>query len=212
MSSFARAHRLHFGLLIGAWIVVVLVGFTLLTDYQNRPGAAGEPPAQWPNATQLEAGTDRATLVLFAHPHCACTRASLGELARILRYVGPKVRTHVVMLQPPEQSEEWTQSALWHQAHQLPDVQVTVDRGGDEAARFGAMTSGWTVLYDQDGRLRFRGGITGARAHEGDNAGRQAILHLLSEQAPARSETFVFGCPLNDDASYCTTESCPDHS
>lgn len=212
MLALALSHRLRIGLLVGGWIAIVLVGFTLLTDFQNRPGAAGEPPAQWPAGTVLEQGSEQATLVLFAHPHCSCTRASLGELARILRYAGPKVRTHIVMLQPDGRSEGWVQDVLWRQARALPDVDVTLDPSGVEAARFGALTSGWVVLYDADGRLLFRGGITGSRGHEGDNAGRQAILHLLGEQAPARSETFVFGCPLNDDASYCTQESCPEHS
>ena len=37
--------------------------------------------------------------------------------------------------------------------------------------RFGAETSGQTLLYDRDGRLLFSGGTTGSRGHDGDNAG-----------------------------------------
>jgi hypothetical protein len=47
--------------------------------------------------------------------------------------------------------------------------------GGREAALCKATTSGETVVYDAAGKLRFHGGITGARGHIGDNAGCSAI-------------------------------------
>jgi hypothetical protein len=50
-------------------------------------------------------------------------------------------------------------------------------------------------LYDQSGHLQFSGGITGSRAHQGDNAGRQSLLALLSGRN-ARTATNVYGCPL----------------
>ena len=58
------------------------------------------------------------------------------------------------------------------------------------------MTSGQTLLYDEDGRLAFSGGITGARAHAGDNLGRQSLVALLNREPAKRSATNVFGCPL----------------
>ena len=70
---------------------------------------------------------------------------------------------------------------------------------GREAARFGAATSGQTFLYDARGGLLFSGGITGARAHAGDNAGRSAVVTLLNGTGgPAAPRTSVFGCPLFD--------------
>jgi hypothetical protein len=58
------------------------------------------------------------------------------------------------------------------------------------------MTSGQTVLYDNEGALLFSGGITGARGHAGDNAGRTSLVELLNRGAAGRSRTSVFGCPL----------------
>ena len=52
------------------------------------------------------------------------------------------------------------------------------------------------MFYDARGALLFSGGITGARGHAGDNAGRRAIVALLN-RSPARSRaTNVFGCSL----------------
>ena len=70
------------------------------------------------------------------------------------------------------------------------------DDNGVEAARFGAVTSGQTVLYDEDGALLFTGGITGARGHSGDNAGRASVVALFESRTGRTSWTSVFGCGL----------------
>ena len=48
----------------------------------SRPGGDPEAPARWPEASALVRNADGPTLVLFAHPKCPCTDASLAELAR----------------------------------------------------------------------------------------------------------------------------------
>jgi len=53
-----------------------------------------------------------------------------------------------------------------------------------------------TVVYDPSGRLLFRGGITSARGHAGDNAGRSAIVAAVEANDPARMATPTFGCEL----------------
>ncbi len=75
-------------------------------------------------------------------------------------------------------------------------MSVVRDDDGVEARSFGAATSGQTFLYDKRGALLFSGGITGARAHQGDNAGRQSVVALLNSGPRAHSATSVFGCPL----------------
>ena len=73
---------------------------------------------------------------------------------------------------------------------------VVRDDEGLEAERFGASTSGQTVVYDSEGELLFTGGITGARGHAGDNLGRESVLELLNRGKAERSWTSVFGCRL----------------
>jgi hypothetical protein len=70
-----------------------------------------------------------------------------------------------------------------------------LDTNAKEAQRFGARTSGEVALYDDAGRLAFRGGITAARGHEGDSTGRDAILRWLNH-LPADKCSPTFGCPL----------------
>ena len=59
-----------------------------------------------------------------------------------------------------------------------------------------ALTSGSCFLYDAHGKLLFSGGITSARGHEGDNAGRDAIVKLVHGRPAPQQQTDVFGCAL----------------
>ncbi|MEZ5973957.1 MAG: hypothetical protein R3E96_03675 [Planctomycetota bacterium] len=74
------------------------------------------------------------------------------------------------------------------------------------AARFGAHTSGAVVLYSEEGRLQFQGGVTAARAHEGDNLGRESLLSLYGGSGQVVAHTPVFGCPLQGGSCECCRE------
>jgi len=99
-------------------------------------------------------------------------------------------------VKPAGLPEDWEQTDLWRRAAVIPGVDLTRDDDGAEARRFGAATSGQTVVYDGDGHLLFSGGITAARGHEGDNAGRSAIVSLLASRGAEPTSTPVFGCSL----------------
>ena len=71
---------------------------------------------------------------------------------------------------------------------------VIRDEGGAEALRFRAAASGLVLLYDGQGRLRFAGGITSSRGHEGDSFGRRRILAVLAGASADREDAPVFGC------------------
>jgi hypothetical protein len=133
---------------------------------------------------------------MLVHPHCSCTRASISELAVLMAQARMRPKTYVLFMKPPGFAKDWEKSSLWHSAAAIPQVTVVSDDQGLEASRFGAATSGQTMLYSADGHLLFSGGITGSRGHAGDNAGRAAILTLLHREAFAQASSFVFGCPL----------------
>jgi hypothetical protein len=178
------------------WLLCALGGLWVIWSYDNTPGVAADSPRRWPRDTRLVLASDRPTLVFLAHPQCSCTRASLGELAEALARASQRPKTYVVFLKPSAFADGWEKTGLWETASALPDTSVVRDDDGREATRFGAATSGQTMLYDASGALRFSGGITGARAHAGDNDGRKALVALLNEVKPARSRTTVFGCSL----------------
>ena len=107
-----------------------------------------------------------------------------------------RVTTYVVFYRPLEAEAGWEQTDLWRSAAAIPRVQVTRDDNGADATVFDAATSGQALLYDAGGRLIFSGGVTGARGHSGDNAGRRALTALLNGDRSSLSRTPVFGCLL----------------
>jgi hypothetical protein len=107
-----------------------------------------------------------------------------------------RIQAYVVFLKPAATTENWEKTDLWRTASAIPGVNVLTDTAGIETRRFGAETSGQTVVYDTNGRLRFHGGITLARGHAGDNPGRSAIEELVTGVDFHEAKTPVFGCAL----------------
>ena len=182
------------GLLL--WTIGVGVGLTQLWAYENGPGIAAVAPDGWPAASRLPRPEGRAALVVLLHPQCSCSQATIAELARLHARVGTALDTYVLVFSPASADAGWVQSSLWKKAAAIDGVLVIADPDGAEARRFGSVTSGQTLLYDRGGRLRFSGGITGSRGHEGDNAGRSAIERLVTDERAEHASTFVFGCSL----------------
>lgn len=186
---------------VSIWGLAVGSGFVLLTTYQNAPGTPAQAPATWPADSQIEPASQQATLLVFVHPHCPCTDATMEELARLMRHVQGRVRTRAVFLQPESFGADWARTSLWRRAESIAGVVPRRDRAGRETDRFGVATSGQVLLYGADGALRFQGGITAGRGHEGDNAGRAALRALLTGNRPAKNQTFVFGCSMHEDGT-----------
>jgi hypothetical protein len=178
------------------WLLMICAGIGLLWSYESSPGAAAAVLEQWPADSPIRRAADRATLVMLAHPRCPCTRASLSELARLMARAQGRVTAYVLFVKPADFPDGWEQTDLLASAEAIPGVTVVRDDEGVEAARFRAATSGQIMLYDAAGKLLFSGGLTSARGHEGDNAGRAAVVALLTAGGEAGGETPVFGCPL----------------
>jgi hypothetical protein len=189
------------------WIASVAFGLRALFHYENAPGRVGTLSQAWPGA-QIARATDRPTLVMVVHPHCPCTTASVGELARVMARLQGRVAAYVVVVKPREAGRDWEDTDLRRSAEAIPGVKVVFDLDGVEARRFGAETSGHTQLFGADGRLLFSGGITASRGHAGDNAGESAIVALVNNQPPVRTQTLVFGCSLANRGETKPTALC----
>lgn len=194
----ARGKAWRTAALVALWLGAVGAGMLLLLVYSTRPCDAGAPAPRWPAGSRLPSPGRGAILVLAVHPRCACSRASVEELARIVARCGERLAVRVLMFKPAGESDDWARTDLWRSVAAIPGVDLRIDEGGAEARRFGAATSGQALLYDASGRLVFSGGITWARGHSGDNAGRDAIVGWVEQGTALRRSTFVFGCSLHD--------------
>ena len=178
------------------WLLLVVTGMAVVLRHAYTPGVSAGKSATWPPDSKISLDANRLTLVMFAHPHCPCTRATLGELNQLMSDRPGTIAAQVWFIKPDGMADDWTATDLWRQAAAIPGVAVHEDISGVEAKRFHAGTSGETLLYDKNGRLLFGGGITLARGHSGDNPGRDALEAIASRQTPDLCETPVFGCAL----------------
>jgi hypothetical protein len=178
------------------WIASVAFGLGFLLRYESTPGRVGVVGASWPATSSIQRSGPNPTLVMLAHPHCPCTRASIGELAQIVAETQGKLNAYVLFTKPPGAGADWDDTELRRSAMAIPGVRVLTDNDGSEARRFGAETSGHTLLFDPNGALLFSGGITASRGHAGRNAGETAIIAAVNGERSDRGRTPVFGCSL----------------
>lgn len=194
----ARAFWLLVGLM---WIVLLASGWHVLLRHALTPSEDRCVPEHWPADSTLALDAERPTLVLFAHRSCPCTRTTLQELDSILTIAPGRTHCLVVLLAPASATGDRVGGELEKRARALPGAEVILDAPGREARRFHVSASGHVVLYSPEGRLLFSGGITHARGHAGDSAGRRAVLGWLRQEQAARRAAPVFGCSLFDDES-----------
>lgn len=191
--------------MVAIWLCLASAALYALADYGSEAGKVAPAPRQWPASlpTGIVPASDRPTVVLFAHPLCPCTRATLVELESLTNRLYGLFDLHVLFFEPTDVSgmpEVWAASDLRQLASTLPGTQIHADIDGTLARHFGAYTSGQVLLYDTRGNLQFAGGITPSRGHTGSNPGRGTLIsHIVSDPgvdplAPVLNP--VFGCGL----------------
>ena len=103
-----------------SWLSVVGVGLWLLWGYENTPGKAAASPRVWPADSRIQLARDRPTLVMLAHPHCPCTRSSIGELASIMAHSQGRLSAYVLFIRPEGSADDWLVTDLWQSASNIP--------------------------------------------------------------------------------------------
>lgn len=172
------------------------VGLSVVYSHEATPAPQVRVAAEWPVESSIPRPSGTHSIIMFAHPHCPCTRASIQELSRIAAQGRRRAAVFVVFLKVSDEENAVRGSSLWQEAVAIPGVRAIVDSGGREAGLFGPLSSGHTLLYNPQGKLVFEGGITASRGHEGDNLGRASIVaNLLNERADSE-RTAVYGCAL----------------
>ena len=178
------------------WLTISLFGVGGLISYSQVSGDTAAAPNTWPKESSLAPSVDP-KLLLFLHPDCSCSAATVGELDRLLTQVPKKLKTYAIFIRPQGWSDKEVKGHLWNQVSTIPRVNALIDSDGREAGLFGARTSGFSVLYDEAGYLKFSGGITASRGHMGDNLGASTIINILKNHE-VRASSKVFGCGLFD--------------
>ena len=168
--------------------------------------SCGRALSDWPRGTVIPLDHRHPTLLIFLHPLCPCSSASVDELEELVRRTGDRVGLHAVVLRTASLQTEGS-GDVERSLADVPAIKIWQDMDGAEARRFGVLTSGHVLLYEPGGRLIFSGGITRSRGHRGDNFGRSALLAAIHGERIDRGSIPVFGCPLFDFQGARTVEA-----
>jgi hypothetical protein len=179
--------------LFALWVTALLGGMALVDRHAAIAANDESALRLWPSGGALARDPRGPTLVCFIHPRCPCSRATLRQLERVVARA-PRAATLVVYRADP--GVDVQASASWALGGRLPGARRVLDPGGAEARRFGAHTSGLVMLFDAGGAMRFRGGVTPTRGHEGDNEGADALEAALRNPTTSTRLARVFGCGL----------------
>src|SRR5690349_16197371 len=82
------------------WFCGVCAGLKQLWRYEATAGVAAPSTAVWPSDSRIPRQAGKATLILFAHPRCPCTRATIGELNALMTHCQGRVTGYVLFYRP----------------------------------------------------------------------------------------------------------------
>lgn len=202
MQKLSTRHPIVFSAAV-LWLFSVIFGMKMMMTHETDAGPR--------TPTTTVAKTDLFTIqnlhqkpysiVMFAHPHCVCTKASLAELRWLAEHCSERAQIIIMFVKPEGAPDDWLNSENWQLAQSISGATTQIDEHATLARKFGAMTSGHAFLIDREGEILFSGGITQARGVEGESDGRRAlyVLTMQSAHSDARvtpAETNVFGCLL----------------
>ena len=94
----ARKKQALYVTAVALWACLVGSGMNVMWRYSVTPGQAAIPKIGWPVNAPVPFGKARPTLVIFAHPNCPYSRASIGELAILMARSQNKVDAHLLTL------------------------------------------------------------------------------------------------------------------
>lgn len=183
------------------WLTLVACGLIGMNSYSMTPGRS-EFSAQHKSPT---VSPGHLQLLVFIHPKCPCTAATIHELSGVVSSVKTRIAITAYLYTPPTAPSDWLNTANERALKKMEGVRIVSDINATEAQRFHVNTSGHLMLFDSHGNLRFSGGITAGRGHEGDNpalsAFRDAVQHASDDHShkplsPSFSTAPVFGCSL----------------
>jgi len=184
---------------VSVWLTILSLGFGYLIVY-SQTAAADSTRLSTAAAAKCYGGGDAPAtwaLVVAINPKCPCTAATVTMLERICAQTKGALHCQVLAYCPEGGDESWTSTRTLRRLGLIPRVAITTDYGGVLARELGLTTSGETILLDREHVIRFHGGITPARGHEGDNLGATTVRELVEEDPTSVTTYPIYGCPLS---------------
>src|SRR4051812_25961113 len=99
------------------WAAMVVGGIGWMWSYESASTTQGPTPRTWPADSRANISSTSDNLLLFLHPRCPCSRATLGELARLMAGANGRLTCQVFFVVPQgENAQAAANGALWDAA------------------------------------------------------------------------------------------------
>lgn len=189
-----KAVRLWATIGIAVWLATLSVAINGFMRWDTTPGIlAGEPAVSAPVRTD-----GQWQIVLVAHTECPCTRATFVNLDKLLSRYRGRLVCKVVFCGPGVGSSSTSQNVLI--AKRLPNTELEFMSEAEVLSQYRSTTSGQAFLYSPQGELKFRGGLTISRGHEGDSTATNALGEWIEGRKGCDAFP-VYGCPLQTEVT-----------
>ena len=190
VSSFVGGKR-WWALMGVIWTCAFVFAWATLFDHAYTP--AKTPHGTAPTLS-IEP-SDSYRIVIFAHPFCPCTRATLNELDESLARLPRNTSVNVIFVSVGLNADA-SESSLVRLAREIRGVTVNFDETGHEAHRFGATVSGEAFAFNPAGQIVYHGGLTPGRGHQGDAMGQERLEQIIRGNSHELCIAPVYGCTL----------------
>ena len=154
-------------------------------------GAQGEPL----DARSL-AGSAPLTVLIFFSPDCHCLRVHEPRLHALFDAYSPRGVQFFMVDSEVRGGVARDAAEARLRGYPFP---ILGDRGAKLADALGAEYATYTVVFDSQARIRYRGGIDTDKSHVHDDAIpylKDALDDLLADRPPRVSEGKTLGCSL----------------
>ena len=190
--------------ILTCFALALMVSLVWHSNYSIHPGMSGCVPenlepvnslADLNQAIARSKSLNSKTLILFYHPHCVCTRATVHNLQSVTAATNKHLNSIAIAYQPVISDPRWIHSSTSRDLKKA-GFRVFADLDGKCCRELGVYTSGHVLVYDEQGKLVFNGGVTQSRGHEGSC---NACDDLVKSIENADENIFVwpvFGCAI----------------
>jgi hypothetical protein len=174
------------------WLGAVLVSWNALLRHTYQTSAE----VNQSETRKSVSSSEKYRVIVFAHPFCPCTRATLNKLDESLTRFPAGVSIRVIFSTFGLPVSAVSSSAIVAQARRLKGVEVESDNSGTKASEFNAKVSGEVFAFNRQGSCVFHGGLTSGRGHQGESIGQRELELRVCENVNEPYIGPVFGCTL----------------
>lgn len=191
--------KIIISVIISIWVGSIIWSTKAMLIFQFTPGKMGKVFNDFPQKSKLVLDQTLPTLILFLHPKCTCSKASVEEI-KIIKSSIKKEFKLIAVVQTASLKLTDELEKLKEELSTLPHSTIVNDSYSFETNLFSVKTSGQIYIYSSFGELIYTGGSTSSRGTSSPSELRRTIASILeTNKKPHQLITkSIYGCEMDN--------------